>query len=81
LSTLVTLLHVAVIFDTVLFYYQFICNVACRERSMKRVSVWTPDGRRLIGTPRQRLEDFIEMDVKIVGFCGMYWILVVQDRD
>jgi hypothetical protein len=71
MSALVTLLHVAVI---LIFFYSiislYVCSVARRERSMYRVLVWTPDGRRLIDTPRHRLEDSIKMDLKIIGLCG-----------
>jgi hypothetical protein len=40
-----------------------------------------PEGRRILGRPRCRWEDNIKMDLQGVGFVGMDWIEVAQDRD
>ena len=37
--------------------------------------------RRLLGIPRNRWEDNIEMDLRDMGWRGMDWIDLVQDRD
>jgi len=40
-----------------------------------------PEGKRPLGPPRCRCEDNIKMDLKEMGFGGMDWIELVQDRD
>jgi len=37
--------------------------------------------KRPLGRPRRRWEDNIKMDLQEVGFGGMYWIQLAQDRD
>jgi len=41
----------------------------------------TPDGERLLGIARSRLEDNIKMDFQEMGCGGMDWIDLAQDRD
>jgi hypothetical protein len=43
--------------------------------------VGRPEGRRPLGRPRFRWEDNIKMDLQEVGWGGMDWIDMVQDRD
>jgi hypothetical protein len=43
-----------------------------------RVIVGKPEGRRLLGRPRHRLNDNIKMDLKEIF---VRWIHVAQDRD
>jgi hypothetical protein len=45
-----------------------------------RVSVWEPEGRGLIRSPRHRLEDNINIDLRVIGLYGIYWIHLAQDR-
>jgi hypothetical protein len=40
-----------------------------------------PEGRRPLETPRRRCEDNIKMELKEVGWGGMDWIALAQDRD
>jgi len=40
-----------------------------------------PEGKRLLGRPRRRWEDNIKMDFQEVGWAGMGWIDLAQDRD
>ena len=40
-----------------------------------------PKGKRQLGRPRRRGEYNIKMDLQEVGWKGMDWIGVVQDRD
>jgi len=46
-----------------------------------RVLVGRPEGKRPLGRQRCRLEDNIKMDVQEVGWWGMYWIDLAQNRD
>jgi hypothetical protein len=43
--------------------------------------VGRPKGRRPVGSPRRRWEDNIKMDLQEVGWEGMDWIDMAQDRD
>jgi hypothetical protein len=36
-----------------------------------RILVEKPEGKRLLGTPRQRWEDIIKMDLREIGWGGM----------
>jgi hypothetical protein len=50
-------------------------------RGAYRVLVGIPEGRRPLGRPRRRWEDNIKMDFQEVGWGGMDWIDMAQDRD
>jgi hypothetical protein len=50
-------------------------------RSVYRVLVGKPEGKRTLGRPRHRWEDNIEMDLQEVGCGGRDWIELAQDRD
>jgi hypothetical protein len=50
-------------------------------RGSYRSLVGRPDGRRPIGRTRHRWEDNIKMDLQEMGWRGMDWIELVQDRD
>jgi hypothetical protein len=50
-------------------------------RGVCRVLVGKPEGKRPLGRPRRRWEDNIKMDFQEVGFGGMDWIELSQDRD
>jgi len=39
-----------------------------------------PEGRRPLGRPRRRWEDNIKIDLQDVGWGGMDWIALAQDR-
>jgi len=51
------------------------------RRGVYRVLVEKPEGKRPLGRPRPRWEDNIKMDLQEVGFGGMDWIELAQDRD
>ena len=40
-----------------------------------------PEGKRQLGSPRRIWEDNIKMGFQEVGFGGMDWIKLAQDRD
>jgi hypothetical protein len=46
-----------------------------------RVLVGKPERKRPLGRPRRRWEDHIKMDFQEVGYRGMDWIELAQDRD
>jgi hypothetical protein len=43
--------------------------------------VGKPEGKKLLGRPRRNWEDNIRMDLQEVGYRGMDWIELAQDRD
>jgi hypothetical protein len=40
-----------------------------------------PEGKRLLGRPRRRWVDNIKVDLREIGWGGMDWIDLAQDRD
>ena len=51
------------------------------RRGVCRVLVRKPDGKRPFGRPRCRWEDNIKKDLQEVGYGGIDWIEVTQNRD
>ena len=51
------------------------------RRSVDRVLVWKPEGKRPFGRSRLRWEDNIKMDLQEVGCGGRDWIELTQGRD
>jgi hypothetical protein len=47
----------------------------------ERVLVGKPEGKRPLGRPRHRWEDYIMVDLQEVGCRGMDCIELAQDRD
>jgi len=43
--------------------------------------VGRPEGKRQLERPRHRWENNMKMDLQEVGWGGMDWIKLVQDRD
>jgi len=50
-------------------------------RGVYRLLVGKPEGKSLLGRPRRRWEDNIKMDFQEMGFGGIDWIELAQDRD
>jgi hypothetical protein len=46
-----------------------------------RILVGKPEGKRLMERPRHRWMGNIKMDVRVIGWDGMNWVDVAQDRD
>jgi hypothetical protein len=46
-----------------------------------RILVGKPEGKRPLGRPRRRWVDNIKMDLREIGWDGMDWIDLAQDRD
>jgi hypothetical protein len=51
------------------------------KRGVYRILVGRPEGRRPLRRPRRRWQDNIKMDLQEVGWGGMDWIEMAQDRD
>jgi hypothetical protein len=51
------------------------------KRNAYRIFVRKPEGKRPLGRPRCRWVDNIKMDLRELGWGGMDWIVLVQDRD
>ena len=51
------------------------------ERRVYRVLVGKPEGRRPLGRTRRRWVNNIKMDLQEVGYRGMDWIELAEDRD
>jgi len=51
------------------------------RRGVHRVLVDRPHGKRQVGRPRRRWEDTIKKDLQEVGWRGMDWIDLAQNRD
>jgi hypothetical protein len=51
------------------------------KRNAYRILVGKPEGKRPLGRPRRRWEDNIRMDLRDIGWGGMDWIDLAQDRD
>jgi hypothetical protein len=50
-------------------------------RGAYNILVGRPEGRRPLGRPRRRWEDYIKMDLREIGFGNVDSIHWVQDRD
>jgi len=57
------------------------CSTMWERRGVYRVLVEKPEGKRPLGRPRHRWEDYIKTDLQEVGCGGMDWIDLAQDRD
>jgi hypothetical protein len=51
------------------------------RRGAYRALVGKPEGRRPLERPRRRWKDNIKTDLREVGWGGMDWINLAQDRD
>jgi hypothetical protein len=55
--------------------------IFCETRNAYRALVGKPEGKRPLGRSRRRWVDNIKMDLREIGWDGMDWIEVAQDRD
>jgi hypothetical protein len=50
------------------------------DRKVQTVFVGKPEGKRPLGRQRRRWEDGIRMDLGGIGWGGVEWIQLAQDR-
>jgi hypothetical protein len=51
------------------------------KRNAYRILIGKPEGKRPIGRPRRRWVDNIKIDLREIGWNGMDWMNLDQDRD
>jgi hypothetical protein len=51
-----------------------------KKRTAYRILIVKPEGKRPLGRPKRRWEDNIKMDLREMGWGGMEWIYLAQDR-
>jgi hypothetical protein len=51
------------------------------RRNAYRILVGKPEGKRPLERPRRGWVDNIKMDLREIGWDGVYWIDLAQDRD
>jgi hypothetical protein len=51
------------------------------KRNAYRILMGKPEGKRPLGRRRRRWMDNIEIDLREIGWDGMDWIDLAQDRD
>jgi hypothetical protein len=54
---------------------------ACSANGGEEELVGKPEGKRPLGRPRRRWVDNIKTDLRAIGWDGMDWIDLAQDRD
>jgi hypothetical protein len=50
-------------------------------RNAYRISVWKPEVKRPLGRPRRKWVDIIKIHLIEIGWDGMDWIDLAQDRE
>jgi hypothetical protein len=50
------------------------------KRNAYRILVGKPEGKRPLGRPRRRWADNIKLDLREIGWDGVDWIDLAQDR-
>jgi hypothetical protein len=57
------------------------CSTNGAKRNAYRIFAGKPEGKRPLGRPRRRWENNFKMDLREIGWDGMDWIDLAQDRD
>jgi hypothetical protein len=57
------------------------CSMNGSKRSAYGILVGKPEGKRSLGRPRRRWVDDVKMTLREIGWGGMDWIDLAQDRD
>jgi hypothetical protein len=56
------------------------CSTNAGENAC-RILVGNPEGMRPVVRPIRRWVDNIQINLREIGWCGMYWIDLAQDRE
>jgi hypothetical protein len=57
------------------------CSMNVEKRNVYRISVGMPEGKRPLGRPKCSWVDNIKMNLREIGWDGMDWIDLAQNRD
>jgi hypothetical protein len=57
------------------------CSTNGAKTNAYRILVGKPEGMRSLGRPRRRRVDNIKIYLKVIGWGGVDWIELTQDRD
>jgi hypothetical protein len=57
------------------------CGTNGEKGNAYRILVGKPEGKRPLGRPRRRWVNNIKMDLREIGWGGMDWIELAEDRD
>jgi hypothetical protein len=57
------------------------CSTNGEKRNAYRILVGMPEGKRPLGRPRRRFVDNIKTDLREIGWDGIDWIDLAQNRD
>jgi hypothetical protein len=57
------------------------CGTHGRGEKCVKVLVRKARGNKPLGRPRRRWEDWVKMDLREIGWGGVEWIHLPQDRD
>jgi hypothetical protein len=57
------------------------CSTNGEKRNACRILVGKPEGKSSLGRPRRRWLNNIKIDLREIGWDGMDWIDLAQDRD
>jgi hypothetical protein len=57
------------------------CSTHGEDKEAYKVLVGKTEGRRPLGRPRCKWDDNMKIDLREIGWGGMVWIDLTQDRD
>jgi hypothetical protein len=57
------------------------CSTNGGKKNVYGILVGKPEGKRPLGRPRRRWVDNIKMDLREIGWDGVDWIYMAQDKD
>jgi hypothetical protein len=57
------------------------CSIHWEKRNTYKIWVGKREGKRPLERPRRRRVHNIKMDLRDIGWGGMYWIDLAQDRN
>jgi hypothetical protein len=57
------------------------CSTNAAKKKAYRILVGKPEGKGRLGIPKCRLVDNIKTELREIGWGGMDWIDLAQDRD